>query len=165
MSGNRSLVRHALLGGALLCALNAQAGETQVAETNKNSGAEHCLKALGMQEVQPIREMAKQMSPEVVLDRIFSSVAPDFQNALLSKPLDPAKPAKGAEAMRDPKYFLPAIAVMPLPKPWVNVAADGRVIEPARAAGQDSAWQRMADEAQKKPAPFFPFFLPAPQRY
>jgi hypothetical protein len=166
MSGNRKFVRHALLGGVLLCALNVQAGETPSA-ASKGSATEHCLKVLGMQNVQVFKEMAREMSPEVVLDRIFSSVAPDFQKALLSKPTDPAKPVDRPEAMRDPKLFLPAIATMPLPNSWVGLTADGRVIEPAsaRAAAPDSGWERMAAEAQKKAAPTLPFFLNPAQRY
>jgi hypothetical protein len=150
----------------MLCALNAQAGEALTAQP-KSSGAEHCLKALGMQDVQPIKEMARAMSPEVVLDRIFSSVAPDFQKALLSKPTDPANPVDRAEAMRDPKLFLPAIATVPLSNRWMSVTADGRVVEPAsgHALSPDSSWERAAVDAQKKTAPSFPFFLQLPQRY
>jgi hypothetical protein len=170
MSSNRKFVRHTLLPVACLFALNAQAGEV-MPEQPAMAVAEHCLKAVGMQNVQPIREMAREMSPEVVLDRIFSSVAPDFQKALLSKPTNSAKPVKNAEAMRDARYFLPAIATMEMPFHWIRVRADGRVIEPAPAgaANSDSSWTRMAGEAaggqQQKPLLPILFFLPTPQRY
>lgn len=122
-----------------------------------------------MQDIQPFREMAKELSPEIVLDRVFSAVAPDFQRALLSRP---SKQASQPEAMRDPKYILPAIATVPLSNPWVNVTNDGRVLEPAAAASSrnsDSVWTRV-EEADKGSQPVkrgfpFPFFMPAPQRY
>ena len=135
------------------------------------AGAEHCLKVMGMQNVQPIKEMAKEMSPEVVLDRIFSSIAPNFQKALLSKPTNSAKPVDSAEAMRDPKYFLPAIATLEMPFRWIRVTADGRVIEPAPAgaAKSNSSWTRVTGEntgeQQKKPLVPVLFFLPTPPRY
>lgn len=170
MSSNWGFVRHALSAGACLLALNAHAEET-LPNQPRLAGAEHCLKALGMQDVQPIKEMAKEMSPEVVLDRIFSSVAPDFQKALLSKPTNAAKPVDSPEAMREARYFLPAIATMEMPFSWIRVMADGRVIEaaPAGATKSDSSWARVLGEATseqpKKPLPPTLFFWPTPQRY
>jgi hypothetical protein len=164
-------VGQVLTTGFCLFVLNAQAGEL-ASEPARLAAAEHCLKAFGMQDVQPFKEMAKELSPEVVLDRVFSAVAPDFQKALLSRPADPAKPVKQPEAMRDPKYFLPAIATVPLSNPWVSVTGDGRVTEPAIVANRfapDPNWARIPAEskgrqADKQGIPV-PFFLPAPQRY
>jgi hypothetical protein len=170
MSSNWKFVRHVPLAAACLFALDAQAGEA-LPDQPRPLVAERCLNAMGMQNVQPINEMAREMSPEIMLDRIFSSVAPDFQKALLSRPKDPDKPVKGAEDMRDPNYFLPAIATMEMPFNWIRVMADGRVIEPAPAgaAKSDSNWKRVTGGApggqQKKPLPPFLFFLPTPQRY
>jgi len=160
MNNNLNFPRLALVVITGISALNAQAGEV----SNKQplmSVAEHCLQAVGMQEVQPIREMAKEMSPDVILDKVFSSVAPDYQKALLSKPSVRGKPAEQLEAMRDPKLVLPAIATMQVPFNWFRVRADGRVIEPASdAAKPDPNWARAAEEQPKKS-----LVLPAPQRY
>lgn len=125
-----------------------------------------------MQDVQMFKDMAKEMSPEVVLDKVFSAVAPDFQRALLSRPADPAKPVKRPEAMRDPKYFQPAIATVPLTGNMVNVNNGGRKIEPASAINPNPSaayWTRMQSEDKdgqsgKQGFPF-PFFMPSPQRY
>ena len=160
MSNSLKLARLFFLAGASISVLNVQAGEVSP-EQPRTAVAEHCLKAVGMQDIQPIREMAKEMSPEVILDKVFSAVAPDFQKALLSKPSVPGKPVKQPEAMRDPKYFLPAIAIMEVPFNWFRVRADGRVIEPASdVAKSDPSWARVAEEQQKKP-----LALPASQRY
>lgn len=160
----------ALAAGICLAALQAQAGETLATEPKPNA-AEHCLKALGMDRIQSFRNMAKELSPEIVLDRVFSSVAPDFQKALLSRPEEPGKPVKKPEAMRDPKYMLPAIATVPLSSPWVNVTSDGRVLEssPANGTGRaDSSWTRVKETGpSSQPAKqglLFPFFAPA-KRY
>lgn len=164
-------VVNVLAAGVCLAALQAQAGEALATEP-KTSAAEHCLKALGMDQIQPFRDMAKELSPEIVLDRVFSSVAPDFQKALLSRPEEPGKPIKKPEAMRDPKYMLPAIATVPLSSPWVNVTSDGRVVESSHATGTgraDSSWTRVKETGSgtqpAKQGPLFPFFAPAPQRY
>lgn len=159
MSSNWKSGFLALIAGALLVP-NAQAGEVSP-QPVQTSMAGHCLDAAGMQEMQPIRDMAKAMSPEVILDRVFSAVEPNFQNALLSKPAEPGKPVKRPEALRDPKYFLPAIATMEMPFNWIRVRADGQVIAPASAgaANPDPNWVRAANE--QKP----PLALPAPQHY
>lgn len=159
MSNNLKRVRLALVTGYGFLALSAHAGEA-LPEMPRDV-AERCLNAMGMQDMQPMREMAKAMSPEVILDRVFSAVAPDYQKALLSKP---SSQAKGPEAMRDQKYFLPAIAIMEMPFNLIRVRADGQVIEPAASgsAKPDPNWAQMTDNPQKKP---LASVLPAPQRY
>lgn len=167
MKRARKFAGHVLTGAICLFALQAQAGETPSAPA-RPSAAEHCLKSLGMQDMQPFKDLAKNMSPEILLDRVFSSVAPDFQKALLSKPEDPAKPVKGPEGMRDPKLFLPAIATMPMSGQWINVTADGRLIEPANSGAADDNWTRLDTEApgaQTKASPSVPWVLPVPRRY
>jgi len=159
MSSNWKYGYLALIAGVLLVP-NAQAGEVS-SQQGQTSMAGHCLKAAGAQEMQPIREMARAMSPEVILDRMFSAIEPKFQKALLSKPAEPGKLVKRPEAMRDPRYFLPAIATMEMPFNWIRVRADGQVIAPASAgaANSDPNWTRAANEP--KPA----VALPAPQHY
>lgn len=162
---------HVLMGGTSLFALHVQAGEPP-SDPARLSAAEHCLKSFGLQDVQPFKEMAKEMSPEILMDRVFSAVAPDYQNALLSRPADAGKPAKRPEAMRDPKYFQPAIATVPLQNRWVNVTTDGRVLEPAASSSHsvpDPNWSRIPGESKGEPQkkPSLPeLFSPAvPQRY
>lgn len=146
--------------------LNAQAGEGS--PDFPRAMAEHCLKVAGMQEVQPIKEMARKMSPEAVLDRIFSSVAPDFQKALLSKPADRNKPVNGPEAMRDARYFLPAIATLDESSRWTRVKENGRItdLQMPGTPNPDPNWARVTVRAQQeKTMPPFLLFLPISQRY
>jgi hypothetical protein len=161
----------ALMGGVCLFALQAQAAEPP-SDPAHLTAAEHCLKSLGLQDVQPFKEMAKEMSPEILMDRVFSAVAPEFQNALLSRPAEAGKPAKRPEALRDPRYFQPAIATVPLQNRWVNVTTDGRVLEPAVSSNNsvtDPNWSRMPGESKGEPQkkPSLPeLFSPAvPRRY
>ena len=170
MSSNWKYGYLALIAGVLLVP-NAQGGEVS-SQQGQTSMAGHCLKAAGAQEMQPIREMARAMSPEVILDRMFSAIEPNFQKALLSKPAEPGKLVKRPEAMRDPKYFQPAIATVPLQNRWVNVTTDGRVLEPAASSSHsvpDPNWSRIPGESKGEPQkkPSLPeLFSPAvPQRY
>lgn len=123
------------------------------------STAEHCFNMVGMQDAKAIKEMAREMSPDVILDKVFSAVAPDYQKAILSKPAVAGKPVKKPEEMREQKYFLPAIATMEMPFNWIRVRANGQVIEPSAAATTpDPDWMRLGKEQQKQA-------LPEAQRY
>lgn len=133
-------------------ALNAQAAEPVSGE--QASIAEHCLKVAGLQEANAIKEMAREMSPDVILDKVFSAVAPDFQKAILSKPAEPGKPVRKPEAMREQKYFLPAIATMDMPFNWIRVRANGQVIEPsADPKTSNPDWQRLGKDQQQQAMP------------
>lgn len=140
-----------------LSALSAQAAESVSGE--QASIAEHCFKVAGFEDAKAIKEMAREMSPDVILDKVFSAVAPDFQKAILSKPLEPGKPVKNSEAMREKKYFLPAIATMDMPFNWIRVRANGQVIEPSTGSTRpDPDWARLGKDLQKQA-------LPEAQRY
>lgn len=121
------------------------------------SAAEGCLNHVGLGNVQAMKELAKNFSPEVLMDMMFSSVNPVVQSALLTKSSEPAKPVKSMEDMRDEKYLHNALATGSVPAPWVKVTADGRVIPqlpiPVGAAPA-SSWQRFPVQAKPGEAPF-----------
>ena len=120
------------------------------------SAAEGCLNQVGLGGVQAMKDLAKNFSPEVLMDMMFSSVNPVVQSALLTKSSEPAKPVKSMEDMRDEKYLRDALATVGVPAPWVKVTADGRVIPqlpmPADAASA-SGWQRFPAQAKPGEAP------------
>ena len=138
-------------------AVSVQAAEPVAGQ--QESVAERCIDTAGLKDARAIKEMARELSPDVILDKVFSAVAPDFQKAILSRPSTPDKPVRKPEALREQKYFLPAIAIMDMPFNWIRVRANGQVIEPsADAAKTDPDWERLG-KAQQKQA------LPESQRY
>lgn len=75
--------------------------------------------------------LARAASPEMMTDWFYSSIDPQFQQAVLSRMLDPKKPQRWMQAMSDPRFFMPALAIMnpATPMQWMKVTADGRMIQ------------------------------------
>jgi len=77
------------------------------------------------------QNLAQAASPELLADWFYSSIDPRFQQAILSRMLDPKKAQRWMQAMSDPRFCMPALAVVnpETPMQWVKVTADGRVMQ------------------------------------
>jgi hypothetical protein len=81
------------------------------------------------------QNISRVASPEMLADWFFSSIDPQYQPAILTRTLDPKNPQRGMQAMSDPRFFMPALAMMNPDKPmqWTKVASDGRMIQSMQA--------------------------------
>lgn len=145
-----------LLSGNPVFASDSNLAKVEASSANA-AVMEECLLNAGLGNMQAIKNMAQKFGPEAVLDMMFSSVNPAFQQALLTKPNnDPARPVKNIEDMRENKYFQHAITSGGISAPWVKVTADGRVIAPQIKTDNPSAdnWLRLpfATPSNAKPA-------------
>ncbi|MFO7542214.1 MAG: hypothetical protein R6W97_05280 [Thiobacillus sp.] len=77
------------------------------------------------------KNLAQMASPEMLTDWFYSSIDPQFQQAVLSRMVDPKKPQRWMKAMSDPRFCMPALAVVnpATPMQWMKVTADGRMIQ------------------------------------
>jgi hypothetical protein len=77
------------------------------------------------------QNLAQAASPEMLADWFYSSIDPRFQQAILSRMLDPKKAQRWMQSMSDPRFCMPALAVVSpeTPMQWVKVTADGRVMQ------------------------------------
>jgi len=77
------------------------------------------------------QNLAQAASPELLADWFYSSIDPRFQQAILSRMLDPKKAQRWMQSMSDPRFCMPALAVVnpETPMQWVKVTADGRVMQ------------------------------------
>lgn len=123
------------------------------------------------------QNIAQVASPEMLADWLFSSIDPQFQQAVLSRMLDPKKPQRWMQAMTDPRFYMPALAMMnpAMPMQWMKVTADGRMIKPMQVCFDPKTylnWMRLpmpsAPDAKKNgdkvPSPTSYQWKP-PQRY
>lgn len=124
-----SIVLSMLLSGTVVFASDSNLAALEAKSANATL-MEECLLSAGGN-MQTIKNMAQKFGPEAVLDMMFSSVNPAFQQALLTKPNnDAARPVKNIEDMRENKYFQHAITPAGIAVPWIKLTADGRVIAP-----------------------------------
>lgn len=89
-----------------------------------------------------------KISPETVLDMMYSSFNPVFQPAVLSRVSTPEQPVKAIENMRQKEFFQHAIAERVAALPWVKVTGDGPALPvcPIPASGADGqGWQRLSN--------------------
>ena len=77
------------------------------------------------------QNLAQAANPDMLADWFYSSIDPRFQQAILSRMLDPKKPQRWMQAMSDPRFCKPALAVVSpdTPMQWVKVTADGRMMQ------------------------------------
>ena len=77
------------------------------------------------------QNLAQAASLELLPDWFYSSIDPRFQQAILSRMLDPKKAQRWMQSMSDPRFCMPALAVVnpETPMQWVKVTADGRVMQ------------------------------------
>lgn len=78
------------------------------------------------------KKNTQAISPDMLADWFFSSIEPQFQQAVLSRMVDPKKPKHELLAMRDLRFYRPALATRDsaTPMQWMKVSADGRVSQP-----------------------------------
>lgn len=98
-----------------------------------SSNPEAWLKA--MERVGAPKNLARTASPEMLADWLYSSIDPQFQQAILSRMLNPNKSQRWMQAMSDPRFYMPALAMMSPGSPiqWTRVTADGRLSQSTQA--------------------------------
>jgi len=77
------------------------------------------------------KNLVQAISPDMLSDWFFSSIEPQFQQTVLSRMIDPKKPQRELSAMRDARFYIPALATIDptTPPQWMKVSADGRVAQ------------------------------------
>ncbi|MEW6119065.1 MAG: hypothetical protein AB1593_03125 [Pseudomonadota bacterium] len=75
--------------------------------------------------------LAQMADPAMLSDWFYSSIDPQYQQAIVSRMLDPKKPQRWMQAMANPRFYMHALASMSqTPVQWMKVTADGRMIAP-----------------------------------
>jgi hypothetical protein len=131
LRSNVSLVRHPQLALELADAVSDP--DFLMAAMMMSANPEVWLKAIERAGAAGVpKNLAQVASPDMLADWFFSSIDPQFQQAILSRMLDPKKPQRWMQAMTDPRYYMPALAMMnpATPMQWMKVTADGRMIQP-----------------------------------
>ena len=127
---NVDLVRHPQQAPDLADAMSDP--EFLVAAMVMSANPEVWLKAMEQAGAPGVpKNLAQAASPEMLADWFYSSIDPRFQQAILSRMLDPKKAQRWMQAMSDPRFCMPALAVVSpeTPMQWVKVTADGRVTQ------------------------------------
>jgi hypothetical protein len=110
--------------------------EFLVAAMMMSANPEVWLKALERAGAPGVPKNLSQMAtPEMLADWFYSSIDPQFQQAIVTRMLDPKKPQRWMQAMSNPRFYMHALAVMnpATPMQWMKVTADGRMIQPMQA--------------------------------
>jgi len=110
--------------------------------------------------------------PQMFADLFYSSLDPKFQQAILSRAIDPKKTQCWMKAMSDPRFITPALAMInpATPMQWMKVTADGRIFKPMQAWFDPKTylgWMRMSVDTTGKNESnkAAPLFWQPPQRY
>ena len=76
------------------------------------------------------KNLSQMATPEMLADWFYSSIDPQFQQAIVTRMLDPKKPQRWMQAMSNPRFYMHALAIMnpATPMEWVKVTADGRML-------------------------------------
>lgn len=131
----------------------------------------------GLRDPETLRKGLLLMTSQTAMDWAYSSVDPEFQNALLSRATVPQIADRSMDAMRDPAYFQSAVAVFDAPVQWMKVEAYVHIAQPSVIWSDPKTckgWMRLmaqplSTDAKKsgypstKPKPLL--FLSPPQRY
>jgi hypothetical protein len=131
LSSNVNLVRHPQQALDLADAMTDP--EFLVAAMVMSANPEVWLKALERAGAPGVPKNLSQMgTPEMLADWFYSSIDPQFQQAILTRMLDPKKPQRWMQAMVNPHFYMHALAIMnpSTPMQWMKVTADGRMIKP-----------------------------------
>lgn len=121
------------------------------------------------------QNLAQTANPDMLADWFYSSIDPRFQQAILSRMLDPKKSQRWMQAMSDPRFCMSALAVVSpdTPMQWMKVTADGRMIQSMRTWFDPKTymnWMRLpapaaAKKSGDKGAMPASFSWKPPQRY
>jgi hypothetical protein len=173
LSNNVSLVRHPQQALDLADAMTDP--EFLVAAMVMSANPEVWLKAMERAGAPGVPKNLSQMAtPEMLADWFYSSIDPQFQQAILTRMLDPKKPQRWMQAMVNPRFYMHALAIMnpSTPMQWMKVTADGRVIQPMQTWFDPKTymnWMRLpAPSAAQKSgdtAPVATYSWKPPQRY
>ncbi|HQN81007.1 MAG TPA: hypothetical protein PLB64_08105 [Kiritimatiellia bacterium] len=81
------------------------------------------------------KNLARAANPDMLVEWFYSSIDPQFQQAIVSRMLDPRKPQRWMQSMANPRFYMHALAMMnpATPMQWMKVTADGRMIAPMQA--------------------------------
>lgn len=76
--------------------------------------------------------LSQMADPAMITEWFYSSIDPQYQQAIVSRLLDPRKSQRWMQAMTNPRFYMHALAVMnpATPMQWMKVTADGRMINP-----------------------------------
>lgn len=172
MSSNTSFVRHPQKALDMADAMSEP--ELFVAALVMSANPEVWLKAMEhASKPGAFKNFSQLADPQMFADWFYASIDPRFQRALLSRALDPKKAKRWMDSMNDPKFFMPAIAVMnpATPMEWIKATADGRMIRPVQTWLDPNTcinWMRLPDQQSGKgaaPAAKPPVFRAPIQRY
>jgi len=134
LRNNVSLVRYPQQALDLADAMSDP--EFLVAAMMMSANPEIWLKAMERAGAPGVPQNLSQMAtPEMLADWFYSSIDPQFQQAILTRMLDPKKPQRWMQAMSNPRFYMHALAIMnpSTPMQWMKVTADGRMIQPMQA--------------------------------
>jgi hypothetical protein len=103
------------------------------------------------------KNLTRMTDPTMMTEWFYSSVDPQYQQAIVSRFLDPRKPQRWMQAMANPRFYMDALAVMSpaTPMQWMKVTADGRMINPMQIWFDPKTylnWMRLPEPAAGKKA-------------
>ncbi|ODU90912.1 MAG: hypothetical protein ABT21_02520 [Thiobacillus sp. SCN 65-179] len=116
--------------------------------------------------------LAGVADPALFAEWFYSSIDPQYQHAIVSRLLDPAKAQRWVQAMANPRFYTHALAVMSpaASAQWMKVAQDGRMAASMRVWFDPNTylgWMRLPAAEPDKAGPGgqpFPYW-PPPRRY
>lgn len=121
------------------------------------------------------RNLSRLADPEMLTEWFYSSIDPQFQQAIVSRMLDPKKPQRWMQSMANPRFYMNALAIMnpATPMQWMKVTADGRMIAPMQPWFDPKTylnWMRLpipeaAAGRKGEPQPAASYSWKPPQRY
>lgn len=119
-----------------------------------------------------LNNFSRTAESQIFADWLYSSLDPKFQQAILNRAIDPKKTHCWTQAMSDPRFITPALALLnpATPMQWMKATADGRMFKPVHTWFDPKTylgWMRMSvDTTDKKESnKAAPPFLQPPQRY
>jgi hypothetical protein len=119
-----------------------------------------------------LNNSSRTAESQIFADQLYSSLDPRFQEAILSREIDPKKTQCWMKAMSDPRFITPALAMLnpAIPMQWMKVTADGRIFKTMQAWFDPKSypgWMRMSVDTtgNKESYKAAPLFWQPPQRY
>lgn len=172
VSSNTSFVRHPEKALDMADAMSEP--ELFVAALVMSTNPEVWLKAME-QASKPgtFKNFSQLADPQMFADWFYASIDPRYQRTLLTRAFDPKKAKRWMDSMNDPKFFMPAIAVInpATPMEWIKATADGRMIKSMQSWLDPNAcinWMRLPEPQNGKaatPTAKLPLYRTSIQRY
>lgn len=118
------------------------------------------------------KNLAQVTDPAMIAEWFYASIDPQFQQAVVTRMFDPAKPQRWMQALSNPRFYMNALASMNElgPTQWMKIAADGRMSDPMRIWFDPQTymnWMRLPMPQDKKGDTIPPaaHWSKPPQRY